>query len=201
VRSAPARTASSSPCCRYRPTILCQSSTPTGSNSFAGWARCRPIAAVISADSRVAYVSMPGGPKPKPGQRRGECRDPQSEAVRIDARDREPGRGAGRSHERPVIDIPSEDTHRARVGRPNAKLYVAAGNSDSSPSSTRVATRRGQHRDPPFVSEDRPRPTALALSPDLDALRHTGAERWPSTTCARAGLKGLVPTSVPSRST
>src|SRR5262249_3321293 len=46
-----------------------------------------PIAAVISSNSRVAYVSILGGPKPTKAQRSVmQCCDPRSEAVRVDAR-------------------------------------------------------------------------------------------------------------------
>src|SRR4029077_4353392 len=94
-----------------------------------------PIAAVISADSRVAYVSILGGPKPKPGQRVAtQCCDARSEAVRIDPRGiAEPGSVAR-------VDLASGAVTDITVGRhptalawdeANAKLYVAAGNSDS----------------------------------------------------------------------
>jgi hypothetical protein len=46
-----------------------------------------PIAAVISADSRVAYVSVLGGPKPTAGQRASlQCCLPRAEPVRVDTR-------------------------------------------------------------------------------------------------------------------
>ncbi len=46
-----------------------------------------PIAAAISADGSVAYVTILGGPKPAAGERAAlQCCDPRAEAVRVDAR-------------------------------------------------------------------------------------------------------------------
>ncbi|HEY2164193.1 MAG TPA: hypothetical protein VGH04_09395, partial [Gemmatimonadaceae bacterium] len=94
-----------------------------------------PIAAVISGDSRVAYVSILGGPKPTPAQRAAkQCCDARSEAVRIDAR------GIAEAGSVARVDLTSDSVIDIPVGRhptalawdeANAKLYVAAGNSDS----------------------------------------------------------------------
>jgi hypothetical protein len=103
-----------------------------------------PVAAVISADSRVAYVSILGGPKPKPGQRAAmQTDEPRAEAVRIDARGiAEPGSVAR-------VDLATGAVTDITVGRhpPRSPGTNRARSSMSppatptrSPSSTRAAT-------------------------------------------------------------
>ena len=95
-----------------------------------------PIAAVISSDSRVAYVSVLGGAKPTKGQLAAiECCDPRAEAVRVDPR------GIAQPGSVSRVDLATGSVTRdIVVGRhptalvwdeSGARLYVAAGNSDS----------------------------------------------------------------------
>jgi DNA-binding beta-propeller fold protein YncE len=163
-----------------------------------------PIAAVISADSRVAYVSVLGGPKPKPGQRSAmQTDEPRAEAVRIDARGiAEPGSVAR-------VDLATGAVTDITVGRhptalawdeSGAKLYVAAGNSDSI---TIVDSRRNAVTGSIAIAPFRERriglaPTALALSPDRATLYVTlGGVNALGVYDLRPTphLKGLVPTS------
>jgi YVTN family beta-propeller protein len=163
-----------------------------------------PIAAVISADSRVAYVSVLGGPKPKPGQRAAtQCCDPRSEAVRIDPRGiAEPGSVTR-------VDLASGAVTDITVGRhptalawneANAKLYVAAGNSDSI---AVVDTHSNTVVDNVAIAPFRERkiglaPTALALSADHGTLYVAlGGVNAVAVYDVRGAprLKGLVPTS------
>jgi len=163
-----------------------------------------PVAAVISADSRVAYVSILGGPKPKPGQRAAmQTDEPRAEAVRIDARGiAEPGSVAR-------VDLATGAVTDITVGRhptalawdeSSAKLYVAAGNSDSI---TIVDTRRNTVAGNIAIAPFRDRkpglaPTALALSPDNATLYVTlGGVNAVAVydVGATPTLKGLVPTS------
>ncbi len=163
-----------------------------------------PIAAVISADSRVAYVSVLGGPKPTPAQRAAkQCCDARSEAVRIDERGiAEPGSVArvNLSNDS-VIDIPVGRHPTALAwDEANAKLYVAAGNSDSV---AIVDTRSNTVVDNIAIAPFRePKiglaPTALALSPDKSTLYATlGGVNAVAVYDVRGAprLKGLVPTS------
>ena len=136
-----------------------------------------PIAAVISADSRIAYVSILGGPKPKPGQRAAtQCCDPRAEAVRVDERGiAEPGSVSARGSRdrRGHRHIPSGGIRRRSRGTSaSARLYVAAGNTDSI---AVIDTRRERVVDDIAIAPFRDRkiglaPTALALSPDARTL-------------------------------
>ncbi|HEU4787717.1 MAG TPA: hypothetical protein VFS57_09920, partial [Gemmatimonadaceae bacterium] len=136
-----------------------------------------PIAAVISADSRFAYVSILGGPKPNPRQRSArQCCDPRAEAVRVD------GRGIAQPGSVSRIDLATGDVVRdIAVARhptalvwdePGARLYVADGNSDSvsvidtrtNSVSTHIAIAPFRERNGGLA------PTALALSPDHRTL-------------------------------
>jgi YVTN family beta-propeller protein len=167
-----------------------------------------PIAAVISSDSRVAYVSVLGGAKPTPSQRAAmQCCLPRAEPVRVDAH----GIAAAGSVSR--VDLASGAVTRdIAVGRhptalawdePGARLYVAAGNSDSVNIIDTSADSVVGHI---AVSPFRERkvglaPTALALSPDRRtlyvalggvnavAIYDVGANpSWPT-------LTGLIPTA------
>lgn len=163
-----------------------------------------PIAAVISSDSRVAFVSILGGAKPKLGERSAtQCCDARAEAVRVDER----GIAAPGSIER--LDLTTDSIADIPVGRhptalawdePRGKLYVAAGNSDSiaivDTRSNRVVANIG-------VAPFRDRkvglaPTALALSPDRETLYVTlGGVNALAVYDVRATptLRGLIPTS------
>ncbi len=167
-----------------------------------------PIAAVISADSRVAYVTVLGGPKPRPGERASaQCCDPRAEAVRVDARGiAEPGSVSR-------VDLASgRVTNEIMVGRhPTAivwderreRLYVAAGNSDSvSVIDTRTNTVARHIPIAPFRERKAGlAPTALALSPDGSTLYVTlGGVNAVAVYDVRdaggpAAFRGLIPTS------
>jgi YVTN family beta-propeller protein len=136
-----------------------------------------PIAAVISADSRFAYVSILGGPKPNPRQRSArQCCDPRAEAVRVD------GRGIAQPGSVSRIDLTTgQVTADIVVGRhptalawdePGARLYVADGNSDSvSVIDTRSNTVATHIAIAPFRERSIGlAPTALAVAPDHRTL-------------------------------
>ena len=132
-----------------------------------------PIAAVISPDSRVAYVSILGGPKPngrEPSAR--QCCDPRSEAVRVDARGiAMPGTvsrielASGRVER----DIPAgRHPTGLALDAVSGNLFVAEGNSDSV---TVIDTRHGDATSRFAVAPFREgqiglAPTAIAVSPD-----------------------------------
>ena len=167
-----------------------------------------PIASVISSDGVTAWVTVFGGAKPRPGQRRAtQCCDPAAEPVRIDAR----GIALPGTVER--IDVATGTvTHRVTVGahptgivwdQARQRLYVANGNSDAiSVVDTRVNVLTGTIAIAPF----RERrigltPTALALSPDGNTLFVTlGAANAVALYDVSGGpgaappLRGLIPT-------
>jgi YVTN family beta-propeller protein len=167
-----------------------------------------PIAAVISSDSRVAYVSVLGGPKPTSGQRASmQCCDPRAEAVRVDARGiAEPGsvsrvdlgNGAVR-REIAVARHPTALTWDEAGGR----LYVAAGNSDSvTIINTKTDVVAGHIPVAPFRERKSGlAPTALALSPDQRTLYvalggvNAVAVYDVGGDIASPTLKGLIPTA------
>ena len=136
-----------------------------------------PIAAVISSDSRFAYVSILGGPKPNPRQRAArQCCDPRAEAVRID------GRGIAEPGSVSQIDLTKGEVVRdiAVARHPTAlawderggRLYVADGNSDSvTVIDTETNAVSGHIAIAPFREHNIGlAPTALALSPDHRTL-------------------------------
>lgn len=167
-----------------------------------------PIAAVISGDSRTAYVSILGGAKPtarQPSAR--QCCDPRSEAVRVDER----GMAMGGSVS--VVDLARGTVVKdISVGRhPTAlmlddrggHLYVAEGVSDSV---SVIDTRRNAIETSIPIAPFRERqtgiaPTALALSPRGDTLYvalggvNAVAMYDVSAGPARARLLGLIPTA------
>ncbi len=165
-----------------------------------------PIAAVISADSRSAYVSILGGAKPNGAQPSArQCCDPRAEAVRVDARGIAlPGTVtkvdlASGKIER---DIPSGRHPTAlALDATSGKLFVAEGNSDSI---TVIDTRRNDAVSRFAVAPFRERqtglaPTALAVSPDgrtlyvaLGGLNAVAAYDI-STNAANPKLTGLIP--------
>ncbi|NUP71194.1 MAG: beta-propeller fold lactonase family protein [Gemmatimonadaceae bacterium] len=167
-----------------------------------------PIAAVISADSRVGYVSILGGPKPRAGARASaQCCDPRAEAVRVDAR------GIAEAGSVSRVDLATgRVTREIAVGRhPTAlvwderrdRLYVAAGNSDSvAVIDTRANAVVRQIAIAPFRERKIGlAPTALALAPDGATLYVTlGGVNAVAVYDVRdssgpAVFRGLVPTS------
>jgi YVTN family beta-propeller protein len=166
-----------------------------------------PIAAVISADGRVAYVSILGGHKPTPRERAAfQCCDPRAEAVRVDRRGiAEPGsvtrvdvvNGA-------VVKDISVGRHPTALvwDEPGARLYVAEGNSDT----VSVIDTRGDAVIARIaVTPFRERkiglaPTALALSPDARTLYVAlggvnAVAVYDVRDPRRATLQGLIPTA------
>jgi len=136
-----------------------------------------PVAAVVSDNGAVAYVTIFGGPKPKSGELAAkQCCDPMAEAVRVDTR------GIAQPGTVSRIDlVTGEVTNNIIVGRhptglvwdeKRARLYVANGNSDAvSVIDTRSNTLAGVIDIAPF--RDRKigyAPTAVALSPDANTL-------------------------------
>src|SRR5258708_1225087 len=166
-----------------------------------------PIAAVISADGRTAYVSILGGPKPNASQRQArQCCDARAEAVRVDARGiAEPG------------TVSRVDLVTGRVSRDittgrhppalvwdesGGRLFVADGNSDSV---TVIDTRADSVVTRMAIAPFRERqiglaPTALALSPDARTLYVAlgGANAvavFDVSDAAHGDLRGLIPTA------
>jgi YVTN family beta-propeller protein len=167
-----------------------------------------PIAAVISSDSRFAYVSVLGGPKPNPRQRSArQCCDPRAEAVRVD------GRGLAESGSVSQIDLTKGEVVRDIVvarhptalvwDEPGARLYVADGNSDSvSVIDTQADTVAAHIAIAPFRERNVGlAPTALALSPDHRTLYvalggvNAAAVYEIGVPGATPVFKGLIPTS------
>ena len=164
-----------------------------------------PIAAVISSDSRVAYVSVLGGPKPTAAQRASlQCCLPRAEPVRVDAR----GIALPGSVSR-VDLVTGAITRDIPVGRhptslawdeQGARLYVAAGNSDSvNIIDTQVDSVVGHIAIAPFRERKTGlAPTALALSPDRRtlyvALGGVNAVAIYDVSALPA-LQGLIPTA------
>ncbi len=164
-----------------------------------------PIAAVISSDSRTAYVSVLGGPKPTAAQRASmQCCDARAEAVRVDPR------GIALPGSVSRVDLTTGTVAREIVvGRhptslvwdePGAKLYVAAGNSDS----IAVIDTRTNAVSSFAVTPFRERkiglaPTALALSPDRNtlyvALGGVNAVAMYDVGDSRRLLRGMIPTA------
>lgn len=167
-----------------------------------------PIASALSPDGAIAWVTVFGGAKPKPGTRSAtQCCDPAAEPVRINAR----GIALPGTVER-VDVVRGVVTHRLTVGKhptglawdyARQRLYVANGNSDDiSVIDTRTNTLVGAIALAPF----RERrigltPTALALTSDGNTLLVTlgGANavaiyRVGSSAPTAATLRGLIPT-------
>ncbi|HEY7233436.1 MAG TPA: bifunctional YncE family protein/alkaline phosphatase family protein [Gemmatimonadaceae bacterium] len=168
-----------------------------------------PIAAVVSADGSVAYVTNLGGAKPGPRDRSApQLFDARGESVRVDARGiAERGSvvrvdlAAGRVTDSIVVARHPTgivwDTARAR-------LYVAAGNDDSvSVVDTRANRLVGGIGIAPF-RERRigASPTAVALSPDgrtlyvaLGALNAVAVYDVSASSASAAVFHGLIPTA------
>jgi YVTN family beta-propeller protein len=167
-----------------------------------------PIASVISSDGATAWVSVFGGPKPKPGSRSAtQCCDPSAERVRINAR------GIALPGTVNRIDVASGAiVQQITVGsHPTAlvwdqqrqRLYVANGNSDSvSVIDTRSNALVGTLAVAPFRERKIGlTPTALALTPDRNTLLVTlgGVNAVAlydvrGSAISSATLRGLIPT-------
>ncbi len=163
-----------------------------------------PIAAVISADSRVAYVSVLGGKKPTKQQRMAmQCCDVRAEAVRVDAR------GIALPGSVSRVDLTTGTvTHDIAVTRhptalvwdeAGARLYVAGGNSDTV-SVIDTKTNAVVKHIPLAIFRDRKpglAPTALALSPDRGTLYVAlgGVNAVAVYDAVSSRFRGLIPTA------
>lgn len=166
-----------------------------------------PIAAVISADGRTAYVTILGGRKPTAGDRAAmQCCDPRAEAVRVDARGI-----AERGSVTRVDLVRGVATTDIGVGRhPTAlvwneaghRLFVADGNSDSvSVIDTQADVLAGRIAITPFRERKAGlAPTALALSPDgrtlyvaLGGVNAVAVYDVSDPSPARSRFMGLIP--------
>jgi YVTN family beta-propeller protein len=162
-----------------------------------------PVAAVISADGSVAYVSNLGGPKPTARDRAvKQCCDPFAELVRVDQR----GRAEAGSVTR-VDLVAGTVTKVFTVGRhptgmvwdeKNSRLFVANGNSDAV---SVIDTRREAVIRTLAIVPFRERkiglaPTAVALSPDATTLYVTlgGVNAVAVYSIPSGQLRGLIPT-------
>ncbi|HZI40140.1 MAG TPA: bifunctional YncE family protein/alkaline phosphatase family protein, partial [Gemmatimonadaceae bacterium] len=168
-----------------------------------------PIAAVVSADGSVAYVTNLGGAKPAPGERAAtQCCHPRGEPVRVDAR------GIAMPGSVTRVDlVAGRVTESIVVGRhptgivwdtARSRLFVADGNDDSvSVIDTKTNLAIGAIAIAPFIERRiGAAPTAVAISPDGRALYvalgglnavavYDVSENEPS----RATLAGLIPTA------
>jgi YVTN family beta-propeller protein len=136
-----------------------------------------PVAAVISEDGAIAYVTSFGGPKPKPGDRRAtECCYPRAEPVRVDRR------GLAMPGSVSRVDLASGlvtavipvGLHPAALiwDEKRARLFVANGNSDAV---SVIDTRKNAVVSTVDITPFRERktglaPTALALAQDGASL-------------------------------
>jgi YVTN family beta-propeller protein len=162
-----------------------------------------PVAAVVSSDGSVAYVSNLGGPKPSRRDRAAkQCCDPFAELVRVDKR------GIAQPGSVTRVDlVAGKVTKVITAGRhptgmawdeKNARLYVANGNSDAV---SVIDTRRDEVVNTIAIAPFRERniglaPTAVALSPDATTLFVTlgGVNAVAVYALPSAQLRGLVPT-------
>ena len=163
-----------------------------------------PIAAIVSADGRTAWLSILGGPKPTPSQRASrQCCDPRIESIRVDAR------GIAEAGSVTRIDLVKGVVDRdvAVARHPTAlawderagKLYVADGNSDSvSVIDTRAGVLASHFAVAPFRERQAGlAPTALALAPDgrtlYVALGGVNAVAVYDVSSGQPALRGLIP--------
>ena len=168
-----------------------------------------PVAATISADGAVAWVTVFGGPKPDRRSRAAsQCCDARIEPVRIDAR--------GLAERGTVVRVDlarNQVTHELPVGlhptgiawsESRGRLYVANGNSDDiAVIDTRANTLLGAIAVAPYHEKKIGlAPTAVALAPDgatlYVALGGLNAVAVYDVSAERPGgarLKGLIPTS------
>jgi len=162
-----------------------------------------PVAAVVSQDGAVAYVSVLGGRKPGAKDRAAkQCCDPSAELVRVDAR------GIAQPGNVTRVDLVNGATTVIPVGRHptglawderGARLYVANGNSDTV---SVIDTRRNVVVQSIAVAPFRERkiglaPTAVALAPDAKSLFVAlgGANAVAVYRLPGGALRGLIPTS------
>jgi len=162
-----------------------------------------PVAAVVSWDGAVAYVSVMGGRKPRARERAAkQCCDPFAELVRVDAR------GIAQRGTVTRVDLVAGTAGKQiPVGRhptglawneSGARLYVANGNSDTI---SVIDTRGDSVVQSIAVAPFRERqiglaPTAVALSPDATILFVTlgGANAVAAYGVPGGQLRGLIPT-------
>src|SRR6266498_3811076 len=162
-----------------------------------------PVAAVVSSDGSVAYVSNLGGRKPVKGDRAArQCCDPFAEWVRVDKR------GLAQPGSVTRVDLVTGTVTKViPVGRhptglawdeKNSRLYVANGNSDAV---SVIDTRRDVVTSTITIAPFRERniglaPTAVALSPDATTLFVTlgGVNAVAVYSLPAAQLRGLIPT-------
>jgi len=162
-----------------------------------------PVAAVISEDGSVAYVSVMGGRKPTARDHAAkQCCDPFAELVRVDAR------GIAQRGNVTRVDLVAGTAGKAiPVGRhptglawneSGARLYVANGNSDTV---SVIDTRGDSVIQSIAIAPFKERkiglaPTAVALSPDATTLFVAlgGVNAVAAYGLPRGELRGLVPT-------
>jgi YVTN family beta-propeller protein len=162
-----------------------------------------PVAAVVSSDGSVAYVSNLGGPKPTAQSRTAkQCCDPFAELVRVDQR------GIAEQGSVMRVDLVAGTVTKVyMVGRhptgmawdeKNSRLFVANGNSDAV---SVIDTRREAVIMTIAIAPFRERkfglaPTAVALSPDASTLYVTlgGVNAVAVYAIPSARLRGLIPT-------
>ena len=162
-----------------------------------------PVAAVISWDGSVAYVSVLGGRKPAAKDRAAaQCCDPFAELVRVDAR------GIAQRGNVTRVDLVAGAAGKAiPVGRhptglawdeSGARLYVANSNSDTI---SVIDTRGDSLLRSIAIAPFRERkiglaPTAVALAPDARTLFVTlaGVNAVAAYGVPGDQLRGLVPT-------
>ncbi|HYT62506.1 MAG TPA: bifunctional YncE family protein/alkaline phosphatase family protein [Gemmatimonadales bacterium] len=163
-----------------------------------------PVAAVLSEDGSVAYVSNLGGRKPTARDRSAkQCCDPFAELVRVDARGIVPSGSVTRvdlvaGKVSKVIPVGLHPTGLAWDEK-GGRLYVANGNSDNV---SVIDTRRDAVISTITVAPFRERkigfaPTAVALSPDGATLFVTlgGVNAVAMyTVSGPPRLRGLIPT-------
>ncbi|MEP6762779.1 MAG: bifunctional YncE family protein/alkaline phosphatase family protein [Gemmatimonadaceae bacterium] len=168
-----------------------------------------PIAAAISDDGTVAWITVFGGPKPKINERSAsQCCDPSAELIRVSAR--------GIAERGTVVRVDVEKgvvTHSLSVGlHPTSvawnqsanRLYVANGNSDSiSVIDTRTNTVIGGIGVSPFKERRIGlSPTALTLSPNGNtlyvALGGINAIAIYDVTARANGARGLLRGMIPT---
>ena len=162
-----------------------------------------PVAAVVSSDGSVAYVSNLGGSKPRRGDRAAtQCCDPFAELVGVDRRGiAQPGSVTRvdlvTGTVTKVITVGRHPTGMAWDER-SGKLYVANGNSDTV---SVIDTKRDVVASRIAVAPFRERsiglaPTAVALSPDAATLFVTlgGVNAVAMYALPSAQFRGLIPT-------
>src|SRR6266851_4324667 len=164
-----------------------------------------PVAAVLSEDGAIAYVSNFGGRKPTARDRSAkQCCDPYAELVRVDARGMVPPGSVTRvdlvaGTVSKVIPVGLHPTGLAWDEK-GGRLYVANGNSDNV---SVIDTRHDSVIATISVAPFREHkigfaPTAVALSPDGATLFVTlgglNAVAMYTVTDGSARLRGLIPT-------